>query len=45
VHALELAGTPEARQTLKDWAGGAPEAALTRDAAAALARMGPPNLR
>jgi hypothetical protein len=37
--ALELAGTPEARATLRTWAGGAPGAALTDAAAAALKRL------
>jgi hypothetical protein len=37
---LELAGTPEARQVLQKLADGAPEARLTREAKAALQRLG-----
>jgi RNA polymerase sigma factor (sigma-70 family) len=40
VEALELAGTPEARAALAELAGRAPEARLTREAAAALGRLG-----
>ncbi len=39
VQALELAGTPEARATLRAWAGGAAGARLTEDAKAALTRI------
>jgi hypothetical protein len=39
VQALELAGTPEARSVLREWAGGAPGARLTEDARSALARL------
>jgi WD40 repeat protein len=38
VQALELAGRADARQTLQEWAGGAPAALLTQEAQAALAR-------
>jgi RNA polymerase sigma factor (sigma-70 family) len=40
VEVLERAGTPEARQLLEALAKGAPEARLTRDAHAALDRLG-----
>jgi RNA polymerase sigma factor (sigma-70 family) len=40
VRALALVGTPDARRLLEALAGGAPEARLTRDAAAALKRLG-----
>jgi hypothetical protein len=40
VEVLEHAGTPEARQLLKELAAGLPEAALTREADAALGRLG-----
>jgi hypothetical protein len=45
VEALELAGTPEARQLLQALAGGAPDHLLTREAAAAVKRLepGPPS--
>jgi WD40 repeat protein len=39
VQACEFAGTPSARALLRQWAGGAPEAMLTQDAKAALARL------
>jgi WD40 repeat protein len=39
VQALELAGTAEARETLRAWAGGASGARLTEDARAALRRL------
>jgi hypothetical protein len=39
VHALELCGTAEARQLLRELAGGASGARLTRDARAALERL------
>jgi hypothetical protein len=39
VQALELAGTAESRAVLRAWAGGAPGARLTADAAAALKRL------
>jgi WD40 repeat protein len=39
VHALELAGGPDAREVLKAWADGSPDADLTRDAKAALGRF------
>jgi hypothetical protein len=39
VQALELAGTAEARATLRAWAGGASGARLTEDARAALRRL------
>jgi WD40 repeat protein len=39
VQAMELADTPEARDVLRAWAGGAPGARLTEDARAALARL------
>jgi hypothetical protein len=39
VEALEHAGTPEARRVLETLAGGLPDARLTRDARAALARL------
>jgi hypothetical protein len=42
VAAMELAGTPEAKKVLTEWAAGASEARLTIDARAALRRM---NLR
>jgi hypothetical protein len=48
VLAMELAGTAEARELLKTWAGGAGGAVLTEDARAALLRAGglhPPNPR
>ena len=41
VLAMELAGTPAARDVLKLWAGGDPGASLTIDAKAALGRLGP----
>jgi WD40 repeat protein len=41
VELLEHCGTQEARALLKDLAGGAPEASLSREAAAALRRLGP----
>ncbi len=40
LEALEAAGTPEAREALKALAGGEPGAWLTREAAAALRRLG-----
>jgi hypothetical protein len=40
VQAVERAGTPEARDLLRGWAGGAAGALLTEEARAALARMG-----
>jgi hypothetical protein len=40
VEALERAGTPEARRLLAELAGGAAEAWLTREATAALKRLG-----
>jgi hypothetical protein len=43
LEALELAGTPAARKVLQPLAGGAPEARLTREARAALARGAPPR--
>jgi RNA polymerase sigma factor (sigma-70 family) len=43
VHAAELADTPSARSLLATWAGGAPEARLTRSARAALARLDRPR--
>jgi hypothetical protein len=43
VQALELAGTVEACQTLRVWAGGAPQARLTREASEALKRLGRPR--
>jgi RNA polymerase sigma factor (sigma-70 family) len=39
VQVAELAGTPEARQTLEEWARGAPDARLTQEARAALDRL------
>lgn len=39
VRAAEMAGTPEAGELLKAWAGGTAGAALTEDAKAALARL------
>ncbi len=39
VQALEHAGTPDARRLLATLAGGIPEARLTREAKAALARL------
>ena len=39
LQALELAGTPESRQVLQGWASGAPGAALTEEARAALHRL------
>jgi WD40 repeat protein len=42
VYALELLGTPEARRVLEALAGGAPGSRLTREARAALARLGRP---
>jgi RNA polymerase sigma factor (sigma-70 family) len=39
LEALELAGTPKARQLLQKLTGGAPEACLTREAKAALERL------
>ncbi len=42
---LERAGTDEARQVLETLAKGAPGASLTREAAAALARLGKPPLK
>lgn len=39
MHVLEHAGTAEARQLLERVAGGVPTARLTREAAAALARL------
>src|SRR5262249_42969439 len=45
VAVLERAGTPEAVQTLQRLAGGAPEARLTREARAALGRLGQRSLR
>jgi WD40 repeat protein len=39
VQALELAGTADARQALQEWARGAPEARLTQEARAAVARL------
>jgi WD domain, G-beta repeat len=39
VEVLEMIGSREARQVLRDLAGGAPEALLTRQAKAALARL------
>jgi hypothetical protein len=39
VRALELAGTAEARAVLRVWAGGAPGARLTEEAATALKRL------
>jgi WD40 repeat protein len=39
VQALELAGTPAAREVLRAWANGAPGARLTEDARAALVRL------
>ncbi|HVK09578.1 MAG TPA: PQQ-binding-like beta-propeller repeat protein, partial [Gemmataceae bacterium] len=41
VLAMELAGTPAAKEVLKAWASGDPGATLTMDATAALARLGP----
>jgi RNA polymerase sigma factor (sigma-70 family) len=41
VEVLEWAGTTAARDLLRDLAKGMPEARLTRDASAALARLGP----
>jgi hypothetical protein len=43
VEALEHAGTAEARQLLKELAGGPPEEILTREAEAALRRLGRPG--
>jgi WD40 repeat protein len=40
VRATEMAGTAEARELLKGWAGGAAGAILTEDARAALGRIG-----
>jgi WD40 repeat protein len=40
VEVLEGIGTPEAKQLLKEWAEGAPGTALTREAEAALGRLG-----
>jgi hypothetical protein len=40
VEVLERAATPEARRLLGEWAGGAPGALLTREARAALGRLG-----
>jgi hypothetical protein len=37
---MEFIGTPEARQVLERWAGGAPGARETEEAKAALARVG-----
>ena len=37
---LEQVGSPDARAVLRELAGGAPTARLTRDAAAALRRLG-----
>jgi WD40 repeat protein len=39
VQACELSGKPDARSILERWAGGAPNAVLTEDAKAALARL------
>jgi RNA polymerase sigma factor (sigma-70 family) len=39
VQVAELAGTAEARQTLQEWARGAPDAGLTQEARAALGRL------
>lgn len=39
VRAMELAGTPAARELLRAWAGGLADAPLTKDAGAALARL------
>ncbi|HEY8506318.1 MAG TPA: hypothetical protein VIL46_17160, partial [Gemmataceae bacterium] len=39
VQVLELCGTPEARQLLREWAGGTPGELLTEEAKAALARL------
>ena len=40
VEVLEMIGSPETRRVLKRLAGGAPEASLTRQAKAALERLG-----
>ncbi len=39
VEALERAGNPEAQEVLRTWAGGAPDARLTREAKASLDRL------
>ena len=39
VRAAEMAGTAEARELLKAWAGGTPRAFLSEDALAALGRL------
>jgi WD40 repeat protein len=41
VAALERIGTPGARKLLEEWSGGDPAALLTREAKAALSRLGP----
>jgi hypothetical protein len=43
LEALEHSGTPDARQLLETLARGAPEARQTRDAKAALQRLGNKN--
>lgn len=43
LHALELAGTPEAKRLLQHVAAGVPEARLTQEAKAALRRLGGPH--
>jgi hypothetical protein len=42
VQLLERIGTPEVRQLLQQLAGGEPQARLTRESKAALARRPPP---
>jgi hypothetical protein len=41
VKAMSLAGTPAARELLREWAAGAPGAILTEEARAALSRLAP----
>jgi hypothetical protein len=43
VRAAEMAGTAEAHELLRAWAGGTPRAALTEDAKAALERLAAPE--
>ena len=43
VQAMELAATAEAREVLRAWAAGAPEARLTREARAGLRRLSLPR--